>query len=466
MSAPPSPRVRVADSPSPKSPLSPNSTNGANGDYFASPKLESIIEHVQYDHQPTQRNNSISSITFRGNSKSRPSIDGKGKSKSTSTTRIRDASPPPPPVSFDNIASLSEPTERNTISFTLNAKHKGYQYKRRSRTFMVGIDENSYSDIALQWMLEELVDDGDEIICLRVVDKDSKITTDRALEKKQYQQEARDLLKSIQRKNDDNRAISIVLEFAVGKVHTTFQKMIQIYEPAMLIVGTRGRSLGGFQGLVGNRNSFSKWCLQYSPIPVVVVRPTEKRLKKKQKREIDPLRQSYARLLQDSGVDLHETQVVASNLEEPIGPLAEAHAVAAALGLPAAFDPTLKPFILDGSRALKKVDSGKSEETNYTSGPDSRPSSPDMLVKSHRSAQLDSPMMSGDEYSENEEDEFEAMPGHLLLDNNRDEPNPEVEKKKKLHEMELEEAKALGRKASTGSTESDGREGDGGGNND
>jgi hypothetical protein len=129
-------------------------------------------------------------------------------------------------VSFDNIASLSEPTERNTISFTLNAKHKGYQYKRRSRTFMVGIDENSYSDIALQWMLEELVDDGDEIICLRVVDKDSKITTDRALEKKQYQQEARDMLKSIQRKNDDNRAISIVLEFAVGKVHTTFQKMV------------------------------------------------------------------------------------------------------------------------------------------------------------------------------------------------------------------------------------------------
>ncbi|PQE11982.1 Universal stress family domain protein [Rutstroemia sp. NJR-2017a BVV2] len=452
----------------PKSPLSPNSTNGANADYFTSPKLESIIEHVQYDHQPTQRNNSISSITFRGNSKSRPSIDGKVKSKSASATRIRGASPPPPPkfqskVSFDNIASLSEPTERNTISFTLNAKHKGYQYKRRSRTFMVGIDENSYSDIALQWMLEELVDDGDEIICLRVVDKDSKITTDRALEKKQYQQEARDLLKSIQKKNDDNRAISIVLEFAVGKVHTTFQKMIQIYEPAMLIVGTRGRSLGGFQGLVGNRNSFSKWCLQYSPIPVVVVRPTEKRLKKKQKREIDPLRQSYARLLQESGVDLHETQVVASNLEEPIGPLAEAHAVAAALGLPAAFDPTLKPFILDGSRALKKVDSGKSEETNYTSGPDSRPSSPDMLMKSPRSAQLDSPMMSGDEYSENEEDEFEAMPGHLLLDNNRDEPNPEVEKKKKLHEMELEEAKALGRKASTGSTESDGREGDGGG---
>lgn len=128
-------------------------------------------------------------------------------------------------VSFDNFAG-GEPTERNTISFTLNMKHKGYQFKRRSRTFMVGIDENDYSDIALQWMLEELVDDGDEIICLRVVDKDAKITSDRNLEKKQYQKDAKDLMERIQAKNDDNRAISIVLEFAVGKVHNTFQKMV------------------------------------------------------------------------------------------------------------------------------------------------------------------------------------------------------------------------------------------------
>ena len=128
-------------------------------------------------------------------------------------------------VSFDNFAG-GEATEKNSISFTLNVKHKGYQFKRRSRTFMVGIDENDYSGIALQWMLEELVDDGDEIICLRVVDKDSKIINDRNMERRQYQKEAKDLMGRIQAKNDDNRAISIVLEFAVGKVHSTFQKMV------------------------------------------------------------------------------------------------------------------------------------------------------------------------------------------------------------------------------------------------
>lgn len=129
-------------------------------------------------------------------------------------------------VSFDNFAG-GEPTERNTISFTLNVKHKGYTYKKRSRTFMVGIDENAYSDYALQWMLEELVDDGDEIVCLRVVDKDAKISSDKSLEKKQYQDEAKQLMEQIQAKNDEHRAISIVLEFAVGKVHSTFQKMVR-----------------------------------------------------------------------------------------------------------------------------------------------------------------------------------------------------------------------------------------------
>lgn len=91
---------------------------------------------------------------------------------------------------------------------------------------MVGVDENDYSDIALQWMLEELVDDGDHIICLRVVDKDSKIASDKNVERREYQKAATNLLKRIQAKNDENRAISITLEFAVGKVSDVFGSMV------------------------------------------------------------------------------------------------------------------------------------------------------------------------------------------------------------------------------------------------
>ncbi|EPE30194.1 Adenine nucleotide alpha hydrolases-like protein [Glarea lozoyensis ATCC 20868] len=431
--------------------------------FVTSPRLDPIIEHVVADHSRPQteraRASSITSISFGSPAQGRRDSPG-GMRKVT--PRIRDASPPPPSrfqhhVSFDNFGG-GEPTERNTISFTLNVKHKGYQFKRRSRTFMVGIDENFYSDIALQWMLEELVDDGDQIICLRVVEKNTKLASDRNLEKKQYQAEAKEMMKRIQEKNDEHRAISIVLEFAIGKLQPTFQKMIQIYEPAMLIVGTRGRSLGGMQSLISNHSSFSKWCLQYSPVPVVVVRPTEKRIKKKNKREADPSRQDYARILRESGLDEHETDGGSHSVELEISntPDGEAHAVAAAIGLPAAFDPTLKPIDLP-SLSLQKVESVTSDKTSVSrasNSPDSRPVTPNTEVTAAKSASADS----GDESSEGESDdegEFEAVPGELLLGNGEEDGE---EKKKRLHDMEVGEAKALlapgGRKSSVGSVES------------
>jgi hypothetical protein len=240
----------------------------------------------------------------------------------------------------------------------------------------------------------------------------------------------------------------------------------------MLIVGTRGRSLGGFQGLVGNRNSFSKWCLQYSPIPVVVVRPTEKRIKKKKKRDADPARQDYARILRESGVEEHETANSSKNstFEAPNDPATEAHAVAAALGLPARFDPTLTPYVVEVSRPLKtnsrKSEAGTGSVNGSVNGSvddlspgDSRSLSPTTARKgSKTSERTESPIMSGEESSEGEEDdddegEFEVVSGHALLDNDVDE---NLKKKQKLHDMEMLEAAALaaGRKGSVGSGDS------------
>jgi hypothetical protein len=82
----------------------------------------------------------------------------------------------------------------------------------------------------LEWLIDELVDDGDEIVCLRVVDKDSKISSDGALQERLYRQEAMKLLDQIIEKNEEEKAISIILEFAVGKVHETIQRMV--FEPS------------------------------------------------------------------------------------------------------------------------------------------------------------------------------------------------------------------------------------------
>lgn len=214
--------------------------------------------------------------------------------------RQRSFSSPPPPPSFIKRVGFDtfDNKDASDFSLTLKSKHKDYQYTRRSRTFLCGTDQNDYSEFALEWLIDELVDDGDEIVCLRVVDKDSKISSDSAMQERLYRQEARKLMNEIIEKNDDDKAINIVLEFAVGKVHDTIQRMIHIYEPVILIVGTRGRSLGGIQGLLPG--SVSKYCLQHSPVPVIVVRPSNKREKKKKKRLADPARRNYMDILERS----------------------------------------------------------------------------------------------------------------------------------------------------------------------
>jgi nucleotide-binding universal stress UspA family protein len=224
-------------------------------------------------------------------------------------------------VSFDTFDKPADFIEES--SFTLIAKHKDYEYTKRSRTFLCGFDENEYSVYALQWLINELVDDGDEIVCLRVVEKEDAIANDRSVETGRYRVEAEATMADIQSRNHDNKAINLILEFSIGKVNKVIDDMvslvgqgqlitaddaqINLYEPAILVVGTRGKSLGGFQGLLPG--SVSKYCLQHSPVPVIVVRPTSKRDKAKSKRTNDPDRQGYREILAPKPANVHKPSV-------------------------------------------------------------------------------------------------------------------------------------------------------------
>ena len=126
-------------------------------------------------------------------------------------------------VSFDTFVNR----DATDLSFTLISKHKNFTYSRRSRTFLCGTDQNDYSEFALEWLVEELVEDGDEIICLRVVDEDSKISSDTSVQQGTYKAEARRLLRHIQAKNKDNKSISLVLDLAVGKVSLDNQSFLK-----------------------------------------------------------------------------------------------------------------------------------------------------------------------------------------------------------------------------------------------
>ena len=107
----------------------------------------------------------------------------------------------------------------------------------------------------------------------------------------------------------------------------------------MLVVGTRGRNLKGVHSLLPG--SVSKYCLQQSPIPVIVVRPSPKREKKKKKRRADPTRRSYNHILEMS--EQRGSQIFgasASNDSSSSKLPDEEAAVAEALGLPASYSNT------------------------------------------------------------------------------------------------------------------------------
>lgn len=90
---------------------------------------------------------------------------------------------------------------------------------------MVGIDDHQYSDEALQWLFERFVDDGDEIVCVRVVEKDVRVfEADKRLD--EFQREANAEVARIQAKCGEKKAVSIVLEYAVGKLHLAFQRLV------------------------------------------------------------------------------------------------------------------------------------------------------------------------------------------------------------------------------------------------
>jgi hypothetical protein len=85
----------------------------------------------------------------------------------------------------------------------------------------------------LEWMIDELVDDGDEIVCLRVIEKDDKIDIKSNLK---YREEAQKLLDSVMTKNaTEDKAISMVMELAVGKVQEVFQRMVSAPLPSFTL---------------------------------------------------------------------------------------------------------------------------------------------------------------------------------------------------------------------------------------
>ncbi|OZJ03730.1 hypothetical protein BZG36_04147 [Bifiguratus adelaidae] len=192
-------------------------------------------------------------------------------------------------VGFDMMTSEDLPT----YSFTIQAKSQGYVRTRRSRSFLIATDLANHSDYALEWVIDSLIDDGDEVIILHVVTAE-------------FNERSKHFDEELHKQEEEARHDAIMVRDSI--LERAGSRKIDMYQPSVLVVGTRGRSpIKGY--LLG---SVSQTILQTSPIPVIVVSPEEKLKRRRDKsRGRSPSRNrspgfQYIRVQRGDGQDVEE----------------------------------------------------------------------------------------------------------------------------------------------------------------
>lgn len=114
----------------------------------------------------SRRSSMVAASRSRSRSRSRVRSRSRGRNSRHGSITSRPADEFSPSVSFDTYNNK----DATDFSLTLSYKHQDYRSGRLSRTFMCGTDKNQYSENAARWLLRELAEDGDQIVCLRVVE--------------------------------------------------------------------------------------------------------------------------------------------------------------------------------------------------------------------------------------------------------------------------------------------------------
>ncbi|KAH9897343.1 uncharacterized protein BXZ73DRAFT_85811, partial [Epithele typhae] len=109
-------------------------------------------------------------------------------------------------VSFDTL----ENPQASMFSYTLHVQSEGYARTRSTRIFLCASSPDESGTQALEWCLDGLVQDGDELVVFRGIDSDDFADKDHDL----YRDDARELMRSIQEKcveYDPDRKLSIIV---------------------------------------------------------------------------------------------------------------------------------------------------------------------------------------------------------------------------------------------------------------
>ncbi|WFD33958.1 hypothetical protein MCUN1_000786 [Malassezia cuniculi] len=197
---------------------------------------------------------------------------------------------------FDTMPDADFTWSRN-FSFTQQIKSEGYVRTKKARTFMCAVDATPCSERALEWLMENLVDDGDQVVAVRILDEEVEPIQDLA----SIRESAQNLLSSIVELNEtsENRRISVTVEFVAGYIRTSIMRLVVMYRPDSLTISTRGKQVSALQKMLGSTplGSISKYLIWQSPVPVIIVRPEDRVRKHLSKRMADPRRREYQSLV-------------------------------------------------------------------------------------------------------------------------------------------------------------------------
>lgn len=153
-------------------------------------------------------------------------------------------------------------------SFSVSSKHEDFCPSYGSRTFLCALSSVSTSRKALQWLVEHIMEDGDELLCLKVQKE-----TNPKDGVEYYRSHAEELLTSIIHTVVDSsvKKINVIVELSIGSVKHIVRQAMLLYQPAIVIVGTSIKQYQNVMRYMSKKNTLSNFLINHSPVPVIVV---------------------------------------------------------------------------------------------------------------------------------------------------------------------------------------------------
>lgn len=171
-------------------------------------------------------------------------------------------------LTFDTYSPNIDVTHYQT---TMIFEDRHFKFQNTTRTFLVPFDENVPSVNAVNWTLQNMVDDNDILVVLKVVSLQSVLANGVGLHRK-HCKGLLDKICKIER-SGEKKHIKIIVEIRIGSVDFALARGIKDFDPTYLVMGTRGIKKAKLTNFLNEDTSLTKHFVDNGRVPVIVLNP-------------------------------------------------------------------------------------------------------------------------------------------------------------------------------------------------